>query len=109
MNTQYLKALPEDWQSIASVYSALGDETRQKILLLFEPGERIGRKALVELLPLSPTAVAHHVTTLVRAGLLRPHKVGRDVFYTMNHETLMRALEVVRNYVAELRVQEVAS
>ena len=45
----------------------------------------------------------------MRAGLLRPHKVGRDVFYTMNHETLMRALEVVRNYVAELRVQEVAS
>ena len=35
MRTQYLKSLPEHWQPVAAVYAALGDETRQKILLLF--------------------------------------------------------------------------
>lgn len=106
MNTLHLKAMPEDWRMIADVFSALGEETRQKILLLFEPGERIGRKTLTELLPLSATAVTHHVTTLVRAGLLIPSKTGRDVSYSLNSERLLECLDRVRDYVAELRHEE---
>ena len=41
MNTQYLQTLPDDWEAVARVFSALGDATRQKILLLFEPGASI--------------------------------------------------------------------
>ena len=105
MNTQYLQSLPEDWQPIANVFSALGDTTRQKILLLFEPGERIERKTLLDLLPLSRTAANYHLTTLVRVGLLIPEKRGRNISYTLNHEALIRALELVRNYAAAQRDQ----
>lgn len=38
MNTHYLNGLPQEWTSIAEVFSALGDGTRQTILLLCEPG-----------------------------------------------------------------------
>ena len=41
MNTHYLSGLPQEWTAIAEVFSALGDGTRQTILLLFEPGESI--------------------------------------------------------------------
>ncbi len=105
MNTQYLQSLPEDWRPIANVFSALGDTTRQRILLLFEPGERIERKTLIDLLPLSQTATGYHLTTLVRAGLLIPEKHGQYISYTLNHETLIGALELVRNYVAAHRDQ----
>lgn len=53
MNTHYLNGLPQEWTSIAEVFSALGDGTRQTILLLFEPGESIELKTFVDILPLS--------------------------------------------------------
>lgn len=102
MNTQYLHALPQDWEATARVFSALGDATRQKILLLFEPGESISLKSLTGLLPLSRTAVAHHVTTLVRAGLLQPVRRGREVYYSLDLERAIEALDKVRNYAADL-------
>ena len=102
MNTQYLQTLPDDWEAVARVFSALGDATRQKILLLFEPGESISLKSLTELLPLSRTAVTHHVTTLVRAGLLQPSKRGREVYYSLDHELAIEALDKVRTYAAEM-------
>ena len=105
MNTQHLNNMPQDWKAIADIFSALGDETRQKILLMFEPGEEVGRKAIGELLPLSQTAVAHHVATLMRAGLLHHEKRGKEVYYKLNHETLLGALNRVRDYVLELRVE----
>lgn len=52
MNTHYLNGLPQEWTAIAEVFSALGDGTRQTILLLFEPGESIELKTFVDILPL---------------------------------------------------------
>ena len=64
MNTHYLNGLPQEWAAIAEVFSALGDGTRQTILLLFEPGEAIELKTFVEILPLSRSAVVHHLKVL---------------------------------------------
>ena len=84
MNTHYLNGLPQEWTSIAEVFSALGDGTRQTILLLFEPGESIELKTFVDILPLSRSAVVHHLKVLEQAGLLIPHKHGRALSYTLN-------------------------
>ena len=102
MNKHYLTNMPSDWDKIAHIFSALGDETRQKILLLFEPGESISRKTISELLPLSQTAVAHHLTTLVRAGLLIPARHGKEICYTLDLERLINALDRVRVYAADM-------
>lgn len=106
MNTQYLDHLPDDWHSIAKVFTALGDGTRQKLLLLFEPGEEISLKTFVALLPLSRTAVVHHISTLEQAGLLTPHKRGREVFYTLNAAPAVQALEQVRQYALDMQAAQ---
>lgn len=103
MNTQYLEHLPDDWHSIAKVFTALGDGTRQRLLLLFEPGEEISLKTFVDLLPLSRSAVVHHITTLEQAGLLTPHKRGREVFYSLNTAPAVQALEQVRQYALDMQ------
>ena len=36
-----MRALPKTWQRTAQVFMALGDEHRQRILLMFEPGEKL--------------------------------------------------------------------
>ncbi|MBR5346931.1 MAG: winged helix-turn-helix transcriptional regulator [Deltaproteobacteria bacterium] len=102
MNRHYLTNMPSEWDKIAQIFAALGDETRQKILLLFEPGESISRKTISELLPLSQTAVAHHLTTLVRTGLLIPARHGKEIYYTLDLERLIDALDQVRIYAADM-------
>ena len=83
MNSQYITALPDDWERVAQVFSAMGDATRQRILLLFEPGEQIGLSTLVATVGMSRTAVSHHVNVLVRAGLLIPRRIGKEVVYPL--------------------------
>lgn len=98
MRTQYLTTLPTEWEPIARVFAALGDGTRQSILLAFEPGEQLGLKQLVEALPLSRSAVVHHITVLEQSGLLCAEKRGREVLYTVNLEQLIKSLDKVREY-----------
>ena len=102
MNTHYLNGLPQEWTSIAEVFSALGDGTRQTILLLFEPGESIELKTFVDILPLSRSAVVLHLKVLEQAGLLIPHKHGRALSYTLNLACAVHALGQVKTYADEL-------
>lgn len=100
MNTQYLNGLPAEWAATAEVFAALGDGTRQTILLLFEPGEAIELKTLVDSLPLSRSATVHHLKALEQAGLLVPLKHGRSLSYTLNAARLVEALDRVKDYAA---------
>lgn len=107
MNDQYLVALPDDWERVAHVFSALGDATRQKILLLFEPGEQISLSTLVAVIGLSRTAVSHHVNVLVRAGLLIPTRQGKEVSYRRDLPFTIDMLDRVREYaLSELAAEE---
>ncbi len=98
MRTHYLAQLPSEWEPIARIFAALGDGTRQTILLLFEPGERLGLKQIVDALPLSRSAVVHHVNVLEQAGLLIPEKRGREVLYSVDLERAIDALDKVKIY-----------
>ena len=103
MNTHYLNGLPQEWTATAEVFSALGDGTRQTILLLFEPGESIELKTFVDILPLSRSAVVHHLKVLEQAGLLIPHKHRESWFeYTLNLACAVHALGQVKTYADEL-------
>ena len=100
MNTHYLNGLPQEWTAIAEVFSALGDGTRQTILLLFEPGESIELKTFVDILPLSRSAVVHHLKVLEQAGLLIPHNHRKALSY--NLACAVHALGQVKTYADEL-------
>ena len=98
MNTSYLTDLPLEWEPLARIFAAVGDRTRQRILLLFEPGEAITLKTIVDLFPLSRTSVVHHVNVLEDAGLLVAQKKGREVLYIANAAVLVAAMDKVREY-----------
>lgn len=102
MNTLYLHQLPEEWEHKARIFAALGDGTRQKILLLFEAGETITLKTLVEIVALSRSAVVHHVAVLEQAGLLVARRQGREVGYVLHTAPLITCLEDVLDYARKL-------
>ena len=41
MKSDYKQTIPPQWAAMSKIFLALGDEHRQRILLLFEPGERL--------------------------------------------------------------------
>lgn len=99
MRKTYSRALPASWNKIAGVFTALGDEQRQRILLTFDPGERLTVGQLAEVSVLARTTVSHHLKLLREAGVLQSRKEGKEVFYWINKPMLASTLQAVLDYV----------
>ena len=101
MSKKYHAALPKRWHGLARVFSALGDEQRQRLLLMFERGEELTIKDIYDACPLSRTAVTHHVRVLREAGVLRAEKRGKEVFLKPMPEVVRDAMDRLREYIDE--------
>jgi len=101
MLSDLIHALPDEWRNVSSLFVALGDEQRQRILLTFEPGERLNVTQIAAASTLSRTAVSHHLKVLRQAGALQSEKIGKEVYFWIDKEniaeTLQRVLDYVRN------------
>ena len=94
-----MRTIPREWRNISKVYAALGDEHRQRILLTFEPGERLNIGEIVAVSPLSRTAVSHHLRILREAGVLQSRKEGKEVYFWINKDFVVEAMETVLGYI----------
>ncbi len=101
MRENYSRALPKHWQHTAQVFMALGEEHRQRILLMFQPNERLSVGAIVSATTLSRSAVAHHLRVMRDAGVLRATRVGREMLYAPEPKAVRMALNAVRDYLDE--------
>ena len=101
MNRAYGRAIPGAWRRIARMFIALGDPHRQRILLMFEPGERLNIGQMVAASTLSRTAVSHHLRVLRESGVLRCAKAGREVYFWPDVAAVRGALTAVQDYLAE--------
>lgn len=99
MNRNYMRAIPKEWRTIAKAYIALGDEHRQRILLTFEPGERLNVGQIVAVSTLSRSAVSHHLKILRDSGVLQSEKRGKEVYFWINKTFLIEAMETVVDYI----------
>ncbi|MGB9150484.1 MAG: metalloregulator ArsR/SmtB family transcription factor [Burkholderiales bacterium] len=94
-----MRAIPREWRNIAKLFTALGDEHRQRILLTFEPGERLNISEIVDVSTLSRTAVSHHLRVLRESGVLDSVKVGKEVYFSLNKDLLIESLATVLEYI----------
>lgn len=99
MKKDYSRAIPADWQRMSRVFTALGDEHRQRILLTFEPGERLNVTRIAEVSTLARSTVSHHLKVLRDAEVLGSEKIGKEVYFWINRPFLERTLESVLAYV----------
>jgi len=102
LRPSYARTLPRPWQRTARVFTALGDAHRQRILLMFEPGERLTVGQIVAASTLSRSAVAYHLKVLREAGVLHAEKVGKEVWYRTDPGAVRAGLESVLDYLSEL-------
>ncbi len=99
MKTQHIKILPKSWEPAAQVFAALGDPTRQKILLLFEKDEALCIKTIAELFDISRTSIVYHLGVLERAEILQVTRKGKQAFYSLNHHIVLEAIARLQDYI----------
>ena len=91
--------IPIEWKNISELFVALGDEQRQRILLAFEPGERLNIVQIVANSKLGRTAVTHHLKILHNSGALQSEKIGKEVFFWVNKTHITSQIQNVLNYI----------
>ena len=103
MKNDYTRTLPDTWKPMSRVFTALGDEHRQRMLLLFEKGERLNVGQIAEVSTLSRSTVSHHLKILREAKILRSEKIGKEVWYWINCPYLEEVMGNVLEYVRTIR------
>jgi len=101
MKNAYAKSLPKAWQGVARVFTALGDEHRQRMLLLFERGEELNVSQIAAASTLSQPTVSHHLKVLREAGVLKSEKRGKQVYYRIDTPHVRAVLMRVVDYIDE--------
>lgn len=63
------------------VFNALGDPNRQDILIMLETDGPLNVLQITERLNLARPTVSHHLKILLNAGLVKPTKKSREIYY----------------------------
>ena len=99
MKTNYTDVLPPEWKPMSDIFTALGDEHRQRMLMLFEPEERLTAGQISEASTLARTTVSHHLKILRQAEVLLSEKKGKEVWFWINKPLLEKTFGNVLNYL----------
>lgn len=91
-----------EFQRSRKVFLALGDETRQQILIALLENEKVGMRVpeITARTHLSRPAVSHHLRVLKDAGLIAMHRAGtRNYYYVSADESCWGALKALADHV----------
>lgn len=102
--------LSKDFKECQKALTALGDETRQLIIVALLESESSGIRVgeITEKTHLSRPAVSHHLQILKEAGIINMRREGTKNYYYVNpNETQWRQLTELMNYIYEI-VQDVS-
>lgn len=64
------------------LFNALGDETRQQLLILMMGKRPLSVKELADAMQISRPTISHHLLVLRKAKVVAEHKEGRRTYYT---------------------------
>jgi ArsR family transcriptional regulator len=81
-------------QELLNIFKALSDETRLKMLKVFQKGE-ICVCDLVSVLDTSQPKISFHLNVLKEAGLIKDRKQGKWVHYSINDSDMFRRFLVL--------------
>lgn len=104
---QDIEALKADFKTCQKLLTALGDETRQHLLLIMLSGTCGGSRVveIAEKTNLSRPAVSHHMQILKDAGIVKTRKEGTCIYYYLAPEN-NRIETVVRLFQRIQKIME---
>jgi DNA-binding transcriptional ArsR family regulator len=78
---------------VDDVFAALADPTRREVLRSLSERPELTASRLAGELPITRQAVAKHLAALQRAGLVEPHREGRETRYRLTPAPLADAMD----------------
>ena len=94
-------------ENLATVFKALADPTRLRLVALIVDKERCGQDLATEL-NVSGATVSHHLRVLRQAGLLKETRQPPYSFFSLDHKALQSAVKSVssKKQVSDLATEE---
>ncbi|HEY8393545.1 MAG TPA: metalloregulator ArsR/SmtB family transcription factor [Thermaerobacter sp.] len=89
---------------LSRLFQALADETRTRIVYLLAAQE-LCVCDLAAILDLSLPAVSHHLRLLKALRLVQSRREGKNVYYSLADEHVLRLIQVAREHYAEEAAQ----
>jgi DNA-binding transcriptional ArsR family regulator len=91
------KLVSKDSDRLVEIFNALSDSNRCKLFRLIAKNSKINSTEASATLKISMPLVSQHFKILVSSNLLSRHKVGREVFYSVNakDENIAAILKVI--------------
>ncbi len=96
-------------KSCGPLFIALGDEQRQKLIIDIADAGRQGINVtnLSSRSKLSRPAISHHLRVLKDCGVIKPLKIGTQIFYQLNLnknlETLSELIRSMQNVISKIK------
>ena len=87
---------------LSELFKVFGDSTRIRILHLLRSGEKSVIK-ISEELSMGQSAVSHQLRILRTAGLIRPRRYGKAVYYALDDDHVYEILDAGLRHVAHRR------
>ena len=95
-----LPASAQSGQALASVFAALGDPTRLKLVAVLCAGGALSIAQLTANTDISRQGVTKHLQVLARAGVVRDVRIGRERLWQLDPARIAeakRSLEMIGN------------
>ncbi len=78
-----------DYRTLVTVFKALSDETRQKVLVALSQSGEMKVNDLVRMFGVAQPTMSHHLGVLKNAGLVNDRREGQFIFYSVNRGWLV--------------------
>ncbi len=85
----------------ATVFAALGDETRLELVSRLSDGQQHSIAALTSGLDLSRQGITKHLRVLQKAGVVACHRVGRESRFTIKPKSVDQARDYLNRASAQ--------
>jgi DNA-binding transcriptional ArsR family regulator len=79
-------------EDLGALFAALADPTRRQVIRSLSGAKPVTASGLAAELPITRQAIAKHLGALERAGLVEPHREGRETRYRLTPEPLDEAI-----------------
>lgn len=81
------------FRACGPLFHALGDVTRQDIILLLAENERLNVGQIAERMPLSRPTISHHLKVLLQAGVVSLQRESRENFYILDLDSALARMK----------------
>jgi len=87
-------------EDVADLFKILGDKTRTKILSCLQKSE-MNVSSISTYVGLPISAISHQLRVLRQAKLIKPRKIGKEVFYSLDDEHVAMIFSCALEHVKE--------